>query len=483
VDRRREGTLRRVAVCYVAAMIEELKRHQVQVLHAAGLSVRRIARETRIDRRSVRRIVREEPVVPTDDPRRRLRVVRGPGRPSSVVAHRSAILHILKEEPSLLSVEILRRVRELGYEGGKSALYDFVAMLRAPVVKPLVRFEGLAGEFSQHDFGSVGVRYDDSTEERVHFFASRLKYSRFVHVRVVENEKVEPLVRALLEAFEVFGGVPLVSVFDNPKTIVIRREGSKIEWNVTFGQAALDLRFGPELCWPHRPQEKGSVENLVGWVKGSFFKVRRFANREDLDAQLLEWLREVNETRPSRATDVIPLVRLAEERLRLRPVPIASTDYALRFPVLVGPTGTVEHGGYRYAMPPEAIGIPGTLHLYVDRVRIVAGRHVAAHPRVPPTGTTSYCEGHRAKALAAVSGERARLYAKRQQLLELGGAVEAYLTEVVHSHPRTWKSDVEALHSLLLNVGAKRLLLAIEAARSKRQFGSQYVIALIVETA
>jgi transposase len=464
-------------------MIDDLRRHQVQVLHEAGLSVRRIARETGVSRRSVLRIVREEPVVPADDPRQKLRIVRGAGRPSTVARFRAAILEILKEEPDLLSVEILRRMRELGYEGGKSALYDFVATLRTPTAKPLVRFEGLAGEFSQHDFGSVVVRFDDGTKETIHFFASRLKYSRFVHVRIVASERVEPLVRALIEAFEVFGGVPLVSVFDNPKTVVIRRQGTRIEWNSTFGQAALDLRFAPELCWPHRPQEKGSVENLVGWVKGSFFKVRRFANREDLERQLLGWLKEVNETRPSRATGVIPLVRLAEERLRLRPLPISGKEYALRFPILVGPTGIVEHHGYRYAMPAEAIGVPGTLYLYEDRVRIVAGRHEAAHPRVPLVGTTSYLEEQRAKQLAAVSGERARLYAKRQQLLELGGKVEAFLTEVVHRHPRTWRGDMEELHALLDTAGPVRLLEAIERAFSLRLFGSTYVKTLLAEIA
>ena len=48
------------------------------------------------------------------------------------------------------------------------------------------------------------------------------------------------------------------------------------------------------MCWPYRPQEKGSVENLVGWVKGSFFKQRRFLDREDLERQLREWLTEAN---------------------------------------------------------------------------------------------------------------------------------------------------------------------------------------------
>ena len=45
-----------------------------------------------------------------------------------------------------------------------------------------MRFEGLPGEFSQHDFGQMEVRYLDGRIERVHFFASRLKWSRWVEV-------------------------------------------------------------------------------------------------------------------------------------------------------------------------------------------------------------------------------------------------------------------------------------------------------------
>ncbi len=41
--------------------------------------------------------------------------------------------------------------------------------LRTHAVTPLVRFEGLPGEFSQHDFGEVWVAYQDGTEEKVHF--------------------------------------------------------------------------------------------------------------------------------------------------------------------------------------------------------------------------------------------------------------------------------------------------------------------------
>lgn len=243
------------------------------------------------------------------------------------------------------------------------------------------------------------------------------------------------------------------------------------------------MRFAAELCWPYHPREKGAVENLVGWVKGSFFKVRRFANREDLERQLLEWLTETNETRPSRATGVVPMLRLVEERQRLRPLSFKPSEYALRFPAFVGPTGFVEHHGYRYQMPSEAIGLAGTIHLYLDRVRIVAGRHVAEHPHIPAIGTVSYTEKDRAKALAMVSGDRARRYTQRQQLLELGAGAEAYLTEIVHRHPRTWRGDVEALHALLVSAGGVRLLAAIGQASSKKLFGAQDVTTVLKETA
>jgi hypothetical protein len=114
-------------------------------------------------------------------------------------------------------------------------------------------------------------------------------------------------------------------------------------------------------------------------------------------------------------------------------------------------------------MPPNTIGIPGTLFLYPDRVRIVTrdGTEVD-HPRRPAVGHTSYRSEDRVAKLAAVHGERARLYQKRQEILELGPAAEALLTEWVH-HPRMhWKSQVETLHDCLLRYGPARTLDAIE---------------------
>ena len=157
-----------------------LKRHEVEILLKAGHRKTEVARLAGVSLCSVKRIAQEGPVVHVDDTAERAQ--RQVGRPSQVANFRKPILEILQQTPDLASLEILRRVREAGYQGGKTALYALVASLRPKLAQPLVRFEGLPGEFSQHDFGQIEVEFVDGTSQRIHFFASRLKYSRLMRV-------------------------------------------------------------------------------------------------------------------------------------------------------------------------------------------------------------------------------------------------------------------------------------------------------------
>lgn len=452
-----------------------LKRHEVEILLRAGHRKTEVARLTGVSLCSVKRIAEEGPVVHVDDAAERTK--RQVGRPSTVQNFRKQVVGILLESPDLASLEILRRVREAGYQGGKTALYDLVASLRPKSAKPVVRFEGLAGEFSQHDFGEVDVQFVNGTRQRIHFFASRLKYSRWVRVSLVQDEKVESLVRTLAEHLASWGGRPLLCVFDRPKTVALqwRKNGEVTEWNPVFAYATLEMGVGVELCWPYQPRQKGSVENLVGFVKSSFFKVRRFYDLEDLEQQRRDWEREVNEQRPCRATGIIPAVRLAEEAPRLRPLKVQPEDLALRIPVYVGPTGTVLHDGHGYSMPPEAISMPATLYLYAQRVRIVAGRYEAEHTRKFAAQENSWLAEHRAAMISAVSGKRGKRYLKRQQLLELGEPALLYLTEIVHRRPREWFVDIDRLHQLLQNYGPEVLRRAIKEGLKQQIYGAFFI--------
>jgi transposase len=456
-------------------MIDMVRRHEIQVLRRAGHSLVETAKQVGVSQSSVQRVEAEPPIASFDTKSERTK--RGVGRPSKAEPFRSFLVGELAKQPDVMALELLRRARNEGYSGGKTALYELVKELRPEKVRPIVRFEGVAGEFSQHDFGHVDVHFIDGRKQRVHFFASRLKYSRWVEVKIVPNEQVETLVRAMVEHFAEWGGLPLLAVFDRPKTIATswNKDSTVIQWNPTFGNVILDLGLAVELCWPRSPEQKGSVENLVGWVKGSFFKQRRFVDDEDLQRQLREWHDDVNTKRPSRATRVVPAVRLAEEQARLRPLRIAPADLALRIPVHVGPTGYVVHDTHPYSMPPEALGLPGTLYLYRHRVRIVAGRFEAQHERLFGKDEMSTLAEHRAPRVAAVSGQRAKRYMKREHLTRLGEHVLAYITELVHRRPKIWIRDIDRMHDMLERHTDDAMRAACERGLAERGFGAEYI--------
>ena len=457
-----------------------LTRHAVQTLLAVGLTQEEVATHCKVSVRTVRRIQDEEAVSEVDDIAERQR--RGIGRPSKTEAFRSLVVEILSDEPELMSLELLRRARLKGYDGGKSAFYEMARSVRDDHPEFLMRFEGLPGEFSQHDFGQVVVRFLDGTRRRIRFFASRLKWSRYVLVTVVDDERTETLVRVLLDHFVDFGGIPMLAVFDRPKTVALKwqGDGKVTEWNPVFAQAAMDIGFAAEVCWPRSPRQKGSVENLVGWVKGSFFKQRRFHDMEDLLQQLEEWHHEVNFERPSRATGIVPAVRREEELPRLRMPRTLPDELALRLPCSVGPTAYVVHEAHSYSMPPRAAGLPATLYLYRDRVRIVAGRYEATHERAPgDKAHPSTLPEHRAEQLSVLSGTRGKRYLKRQHLFDLGEPLVVFLTEVVHKNPKGWYRDVDVLHALLQRYNGDTLLRAVRSAVDIGRFDVGYVQTLV----
>ena len=457
-----------------------IDRHAVKAVVAAGRTTTEAAEQFAISPRTVQRIVREGEIESADE--EAARRARGVGRPAVAEGVRERLAALMAEDPEAPPLEALRRLREEGIELGTSTFYRVHAAVRETLPTELmVRFEGVAGEFAQFDFGQVDVRLREGAKRRVHFAAYRLKYSRWIHVAVVEDERVESLVRALLASFEGSCGVPLRVVFDRAKTVVVGTDGGRPIWNTTLAQTAIDYGFTIELCAPRSPEQKGSVENLVGFVKAGFFRARRFEDvGHDLLGQLQDWLFLVNEERPSRATRQIPRERLGAEQARMRPLAIAPAEYGLRFPVQVGPTALVEFRGVRYAMPAGACGIPATLVLFPDRVRITTagGRFEATHPRFPLVGKTSYLTGQRAEQLAAVAGARKRLYFMRERILELGPVGESYLTELIHARPFTWKGDVERLFALLERVGDATFLRLLQRALFQRLFGAEYVLGL-----
>jgi transposase len=457
-------------------------RHAVQVLRKAGHTVDETATLVGISPRSVDRIQLEALITSLDEAELK-RGRKKIGRPSKVEAFREAIAELILEEDSeghlLQSGEIFRRIKAKGYDGGKSAAFALIASMRPKNTRPIARFEGLPGEFCQHDFGQVDVLFVDGTKKRIHFFASRLKWSRWACVTIVDNERVETIVRTQLQHFAEIGGLPLLSVFDRPRTIAHKwaKNGVITGWNQTFVNAEFEIGVGVDVCWPYRPNQKGAVENLVGWVKGSFFKQRKFVDERDLHEQLAEWLVEVNTKTKSRATDEIPATRMKLERERLRPLKLQPHELAIRVPVLVGPTAHASFEGNEFMLPAAAMGISGTVFVHESTLRFVVGKHQVVYDRpAADVKDKKFAHPHlRADFVKAVTGDRAKLFTKREQLLDVGQPAFDFLTELVHRKPRTWRGDVEKLHDLLLRYDSAPMFEAFQRALAQGTIGAEYV--------
>ncbi len=106
-------------------MVPVLVRHKIQVLRGAGHSQADVAARTGVSLAAIRRIERESEVIEVDD--RGARRERGLGRPSKAQPFADKIKQWLTEEPDTPTLELLRRAKQAGYEGHKSAFYALVA--------------------------------------------------------------------------------------------------------------------------------------------------------------------------------------------------------------------------------------------------------------------------------------------------------------------------------------------------------------------
>jgi hypothetical protein len=87
-----------------------------------------VARLASVSVTSVKRIAMEEDVCHLDDASERRR--RKIGRPSKVRGYEAQIVEMLRKDPRIKTVKVLRRLELKGYSGGKTAVYTLVASLR-----------------------------------------------------------------------------------------------------------------------------------------------------------------------------------------------------------------------------------------------------------------------------------------------------------------------------------------------------------------
>ncbi len=394
------------------------------------------------------------------------------GRPTALGDFRAEVDRLLAEDPRMATAEVLRRVRSAGYRGSNRTVYRAAAQARPTAVpsSPEVRFEGLPGEFAQFDFGQCLVRFRDGSTAKVRFFAGILKYSRHRHVEIVPDESAESLARATVACFHAWGGAPKQWVYDNPTTVWYDRK-QRIA-HPYLRQLLADTNSLVEATEPRRPNQKGAVENGVGFVKHAFFLGRSFQDHAEMAAELPGWLRWANDERPCAATGVTPSVRLTEEQPRLAERRLGHTGASLPLveTATVLPTGLVRYRGAAYSVDPRRLGAPATLLVRQAAIEIEVGGVRCTHPRHDHSGTVSRLPQHSLAQVAITTEHRKKTYAKRQHLFDLGPAAVTFCDHLIMARPgNSWYADIHRLYDLAMSTGPSRFLGALTRCLARKE--------------
>jgi transposase len=166
------------------------------------------------------------------------------------------------------------------------------------------------GRQLQVDFG----QYRMSSGERAYLFAAILSASRYRYVAVQDHPftTVEVILH-LLDCFENIGGRPEELVIDQDRLIVVSENSGQIIFTKQFRSFIEEQELRLWVCRKADPQSKGKVENLIKFVKTSFFSARCFAQVSEIPPKLNLWLSRRANGKICQATGRVPRIVLLEE--------------------------------------------------------------------------------------------------------------------------------------------------------------------------
>lgn len=303
-------------------------------------------------------------------------------RASKLDAFKPAIQRLLTTH-AYSAAQLFARLREQGYDGRYTILKTYVRSVRPPRAAAFLTLHFAPGQCAQVDWGSWGSIRVGNTRRRLSFFALVLCHSRQLYVEFTLGQSQEQWLACHEHAFEYLGGVPAEIMVDNCKTAVLARPaGAAPVFNPTYVDFARHYGFTIKACAPRRPQQKGRVENGVGYIKKNFLAGLELGEFAPLNPAARVWLDTVANVRLHGETQRRPVDLFREEKPKLRPLPAAAYDAALIRPVRATNRCRVVIETNRYSVPPACAGQLLTLKLYADRLRLFTGeRLVAEHLR------------------------------------------------------------------------------------------------------
>jgi len=278
---------------------------QIKHLHAhQGLNASQIAKELALDPRTVAYWLAQDHFRP-----RKPRLYA-----SKLDPFKPEIIRLLERYP-YSAAQVFQRLREHGFDGGYSLVKAYVRAVRPRRQPAFLTLAFAPGECAQVDWGSFGSVPVGQTQRRLSFFVMVLCYSRMLYVEFTVSQTMEHFLACHQHAFEFFGGIPHKVMVDNLKSAVLQRAlGEAPVFNPKYLDFATHCGFTIAPCNVGKGNEKGRVENAVGYVKKNFLAGLELPDFSALNPAARHWLDTVANARLHGATKTTPRTFWPKER-------------------------------------------------------------------------------------------------------------------------------------------------------------------------
>jgi len=434
---------------------------EIHRMHLEGMSNRRIARNLKLNRKTVARYLQ--------DPHPS--AVRSK-RPSKLDPFKEQIDALLEKDPSVSAVVVKQKLEESGFVGGVTIVKDYLKRVRKkPAKRAFLRFESAPGQQMQLDWGHFGALSYDGTRRKLYGLVFVEGYSRMLYVEFFHSQKQESLHRGIVNAFRFFGGSPKELVVDNMAAAVVERCGSLIRFNDAFLDFLLPFKTTPVACNVRSPQEKGKVESAVKYVRRNFMPLRDFVDLADVQRQAMHWLETTANRRTHQGTGKRPCDRFRDVRLTALPEPPPEARETLT--LTVHNDFAVRFDGNAYTVPPWAVGKQvalkadsRTASIYLNEKRIAV--HERSYKRKERIETPHHREQVRKMNRKLWRDKDIAVFAS------LGPEAVSYLQAMIEAKLPI-KKNVAKLLSLKDEYGASPVLFAVRKAAGKNALGADYI--------
>jgi transposase len=361
---------------------EQLRERILKCFAAEG-TIKKTAHKLHVGINTVRKVLRGQPLG------RAAPANLGP-RASKLDPYRAVIQRLVLED-HLTGVLVLEEIRQLGFDGGRSILDDYIRQIGPDKDRePTTEVEHVPGKEGQVDWSPYRVELGGE-QTVVHAFSLVLPWSRYMVLDFALDEQLETLLSLHDMAFEDIKAIPHVMTYDNMTTVGRHVGPGEVSINPRFEVYMKDRGFSVKLIAPGKPNQHASVERPFHYVENNCLRRRRFRfdSLDDLRQHGRWWCDNVANVRKHGTTGERPIDRLQRERPLMLPLPSARAEPYETITRTVPRDWCVRVANSRYSVPPrrQYIRRPCKVHLYAERLEIlIDGEVVAVHARHAEAG-------------------------------------------------------------------------------------------------